>query len=103
MLAKGCHTKSRRSRLNVIAAPRETLVTNVGTFIIPCRLLKSFPKLAFRMAIRSLGVTRRVGHATAPLPRIAPLAFRLELFASFDYFNNLCWTSLDLRRERRAR
>jgi hypothetical protein len=26
------------------------------------------------------------------------MAFRLELFASFDYFNNLCWTSLDLRR-----
>jgi hypothetical protein len=30
------------------------------------------------------------------------MAFRLELFASFDYFNNLCWASLDLWREHRA-
>jgi hypothetical protein len=30
------------------------------------------------------------------------MACRLELFASFDYFNNVCWTSLDLWREHRA-
>src|ERR1700731_4502436 len=46
--------QSRRSRLNVIAAPRETVVTNVGTFVISnrsYRWLKSFPYPLFRMAV----------------------------------------------------
>jgi hypothetical protein len=30
------------------------------------------------------------------------MAFRLELSASFDYFNSLCRTFLDLWREHRA-
>src|ERR1700737_1695392 len=40
--------------------------------------------IAISHGSRSSGFTQQVGHATAPLRRIAPMAFRLELFASFD-------------------
>src|ERR1700681_3546137 len=75
--------ESRRSRVNVIGAPRETLVTNVGGFGIPSRLLKSLPYPVFRMAAVPRGFTQHVSHATARM------AFRLELSASLNYPDNL--------------
>lgn len=55
--------------VGAIGAPRETLVTNVGGFGIPNRLLKSFAYSVFRMAAVSLGFTQRVSHTTAPLSK----------------------------------
>src|SRR6266849_10702442 len=74
--------RSRRTRANVIAAPCETPVTNVGGFRIPNRLYKGSPYPLFRMAVVPRGFTRRVGHATVPIRRLARMAFRLELSAS---------------------
>jgi hypothetical protein len=64
--------ESRRSRVNVIGAPRETLVTNVGEFGIPNRLLKNLPYPVFRMAAFFRRFTQRVNHATAPLSKDSP-------------------------------
>ena len=44
--------------MNVIGAPRETLVTNVGGFRIPNRLLKSLPYPVFRIAVVPRGLLR---------------------------------------------
>src|ERR1700730_1114456 len=74
MLSKVRPAQSRRSRVNVIAAPRETLVMNVGTFRIPnrsYRLFKSPAYPVFRM-LRSSGFTQRVGHATTPISKDSP-------------------------------
>jgi hypothetical protein len=71
--------QSRRSRVNVIAAPRETLVTNVGTFRIPNRLLKSLPYPVFRMAAVPLAFAQRVGHAMAALSKQNPDGASLTL------------------------
>jgi hypothetical protein len=78
--------ESRRSRVNVSGAPRETLVTNVGGFRIPNRLLKSVPYLVFRIA--AVGYSACKSHHGAAIEAIARMAFRLEFSASFDYFNN---------------
>src|SRR6202795_5160764 len=64
--------ESRRSRVNVIGAPRETLVTNVGGFRIPNRLLKSLPYPVFRIAAVPRGFTQRVSYTTAPLSKDSP-------------------------------
>lgn len=64
--------ESRRSRVNVIGAPRETLVANVGGFRIPNRLLKSLPYPVFRMAAVPRGFTQRVSYTTAPLSKDSP-------------------------------
>jgi len=43
-----------------------------------CRNVWNSEPLAQKLSISHGGFTRRAGHATAPLPRIAPMAFRLE-------------------------
>src|ERR1700681_3739704 len=71
MSSKVYCAQSRRSRENVIAAPRETLVTSVGGFRIPHRLLSSSPYPLFRISV----IPQLVGHVTELLQRRARWRF----------------------------